>query len=79
MTARLKLDGFDVAQTVPYAPATAPAKPTAGRLTIDLGVVTSRTPEGKPKVVLNGDVRLVDLLVRQRDAPADFLRLHGWP
>ncbi len=75
VTARVKLDGFDVAQSVPYAPATAPAKPTAGRLTVDLGVVTSRTPEGKPKVVLNGDVRLVDLLVRQRDAPADFVRL----
>ena len=75
VAARVKLDGFDVAQSVPYAPATAPAKPTAGRLTVDLGVVTSRTPEGKPKVVLNGDVRLVDLLVRQRDAPADFVRL----
>jgi len=72
---RLKLDAFDVALTVPYAPATAPARPTAGRVTIDLGVVTSRTPEGKPKVVLNGEVRLADLIVRQRDAPADFLRL----
>jgi len=75
VTARLKLDDFDVAQTVAYAPPTVPAKPIAGRVTVDLGVVTSRTPDGKPKVVLNGDVRLVNLLVRQRDAPADFLRL----
>jgi hypothetical protein len=75
VTARVKLDDFDVAQTIPYAPPTAPAKPLAGRLTVDLGVATSRTPEGKPRVVLNGDVRLVNLLVRQRDAPADFLRL----
>ena len=72
---RVKLDGFDIAQAVPYAPRAAPATPTAGRLTVDVGVVTSRTPEGTPKVVLNGDVRLDGLIVRQRDAPGDFLRL----
>src|SRR4029450_4329199 len=59
----------------PYVPPTVPVVPTAGRLTLDLQVKTSRPPEGPLRLIVGGIVGLADVAVLRRGAPAPLLRV----
>jgi hypothetical protein len=73
--ARVSLSAFDVTLAVPYVPPTVPVVPTAGRLTLDLQVKTSRPPEGALRMLVRGTVGLADVAVLRRGAPAPLLRV----
>jgi len=73
--ARVSLRAFDVALAGPYVPPTVAAVPTAGRLSLDLRVTTSRPPEAPLRVALAGAVGLADVAVLRRGASAPLLRI----
>jgi Domain of Unknown Function (DUF748) len=73
--ARVSLTAFDVTLAAPYVPPTVPVVPTAGRLTLDLQVKTSRPPEGPLRLIVGGIVGLADVAVLRRGAPAPLLRV----
>ena len=73
--ARLSLGAFDLALAVPYVPPAADVVPTAGRLSLDLGLRTTQPGNGPLRVTLDGTVRLIDLAVARRGGRAPLLRV----
>jgi uncharacterized protein involved in outer membrane biogenesis len=74
-SARVTLEGFDLADLEPYWPDTLPAVPRAGVIaaTIDAGVESGQS--GLTRAVASGTIRLTDAAVLERGAPKPFLRV----
>lgn len=73
MTARVVLTGLDVTSVVSYVPETVPALPARGGLAADLTAVLEMKGSGLARATASGSVRLADLDLIQRGAPAPFL------
>jgi len=75
VSARVSVDGFDLAQARGYLPPELPAAPTTGKVTLDLTVVAERSADGTPSVSIAGDARVDGLSVVQRTQPDAFLTI----
>lgn len=74
-SARVSLEGFDLAQVAAYLPPALAASPRAGLLRVDLNVAAERQGEALTRVVASGTTRLAGLSLLQRDRPAPFLEI----
>lgn len=73
ITARLSLEGLELAQLHAFLPADLPAVPDKGKVGLTLVIAVDRTPEGGVKrAVLSGNVRVDGLALTRREAPGPF-------
>jgi uncharacterized protein DUF748 len=75
VSARVTLDGFDLASVRAYLPPDLPAAPTAGRLAVDVTLTAERAADGSPNVAVSGAARVDGLAVVRRAQPDAFLTL----
>jgi uncharacterized protein involved in outer membrane biogenesis len=75
MTARVAVDGFELAQVRGYVPDAVPALAVGGRLTLDLTAGAARGGDGAVRLVVKGAVRAEDLALARRGARDAFVRL----
>ena len=75
LSARVTLDGFDLAAVGPYLPPTLPAAPTSGAVTLDIRLTAEQGTQGLRRATASGSVSVTDLALLQRGQPAPFLRV----
>jgi len=75
VSGRITIDDFDLAQVRPYVPASAPAAPQAGRVSLALALAVELEPAGLKRGTVRGDVALAGLEVFQTGRGEPFLRV----
>ena len=74
-SARVSVDGFDLAAVRPYLPPNVPAAPRAGRASVGLSLAVELGPAGLKRGVVSGDLGTTGLEVVQTGRADPFLKL----
>jgi len=75
VSARVAVDGFDLAPVRPYLPPTVPAAPHAGRVSLALQLAVELEPGGLKRGSVRGDVAVAGLEVVQAGRTEAFLKI----
>lgn len=75
VSARVVVDGFDLAPVYPYLPPSVPAAPRAGRVSLALALAIELGQDGLKRGTVRGDVAMAGLEVFQAGRGEPFLKI----